>query len=219
MPWVESGPDGNRRLRTWDLDLNGGQRGPLAVPGVYTARITVGDHVLEAPVEVLKDPHSAGTLDDIRRQVAMSLRMRGDLDRIGGMIDRLEWIREQVEDAQAYFAKDSAASATEQAAKDFRARLLDVEGRLFDIHLSGAREDAFRNPMKLYGRMSALASDVGASSSDFPPTDQQAEVHGILLERLEEASRLMDALLAEDLPALNARLAERSFPVISDREE
>lgn len=216
MPWVMTGPDGSRRLRTWDLDLVGGQRGPLAVPGVYTARVTAGDRVMEAPVEVLDDPHSEGTVDDIRAQVAMALRMRDDLERIGRMVDRLEWIREQVEDAQAYFARDPSAEEAAGAAADFRAELLDVEGRLFDVHLTGAREDAFRNPMKLYGRMSALASDVSAYGADFGPTDQQLEVHAILLERLEEAGRLMDDLLAEDLPALNAKLAARQFPVISD---
>lgn len=41
----------------------------------------------------------------------------------------------------------------------------------------------------------------------------------ILLERLEEAQRLMDALLADDLPVLNAKLAERRFPVISDLQQ
>ncbi|MGD8319390.1 MAG: glycosyl hydrolase [Gemmatimonadota bacterium] len=219
LPWVEMGPDGTRRLRTWDLDVNGGLRGPLVVPGTYTARITVGDHVMETPVEVLKDPHSAGTLDDIKAQVALSLQLRGELEKAGSMIDHLEWIREQVEDAEAFFAKDSTATEAAQAARDFKAKLMDVEGRLFDVHLSGAREDAFRNPMKLYGRMGALASDVGASSADHKPTDQQVEVHGILLDRLNEASRLMDALLDQDLPALNAKLAERQFPVISDRQE
>jgi hypothetical protein len=29
----------------------------------------------------------------------------------------------------------------------------------------------------------------------------------------------MDALLSSDLPTLNAKLAERSFPIISDRNE
>ncbi len=219
MPWVEEGPDGNRRLRTWDLDISGGLRGPLVVPGTYTARVTAGGETLETPIEVLKDPHSAGTIDDIRAQVAMSLKMNKDLERIGGMVDRLEWVREQVEDAQAYFAKDSTAATTEGAAKDFRTKLLDVEGRLFDIHLSGSREDAFRNPIKLYGRMGALASDVGSSSADFKPTDQQVEVHGILVDRLDEASKLMDALLGNELSALNAKLAERQFPVISDRQQ
>jgi photosystem II stability/assembly factor-like uncharacterized protein len=219
MPWVEMGEDGNRRLRTWDLDLNGGQRGPRVVPGTFTARVTVGDRVMEGSFQVLKDPYSTGSLADIEVQVAMSLQMRGELERIGTMIDRLEWIREQVEDAQAFFGRDPSATEAAQAATDFRAQLLDVEGRLYDVNLSGAREDAFRNPMKLYGRMSALASDVGSNGSDFRPTDQQGEVHVILLERLEEAQRLMDALLADDLPVLNAKLAERRFPVISDLQQ
>jgi hypothetical protein len=190
------------------------------VPGTFTARVSVGGgRVMEGSFQVLKDPYSTGTLADIEAQVAMSLQMRGELERISTMIDRLEWIREQVEDAQAFFGKDPSSTEAAQAATDFRAQLLDVEGRLYDVNLSGAREDAFRNPMKLYGRMSALASDVGASGSDFRPTDQQGEVHVILLERLEEAQRLMDALLADDLPVLNAKLAERRFPVISDLQQ
>ncbi len=48
-----------------------------------------------------------------------------------------------------------------------------IAGSLYDIHLTGAREDAFRSPMKLYGRLSALASDIGGFGVDFKPTDQQ----------------------------------------------
>jgi len=72
--------------------------------------------------------------------------------------------------------------------------------------------------MKLYGRLSALASDVGANGADFRPTDQQNGVHDVLRQRLEDAARLMDALMRTDLPSLNAKLAERNAPVISDLE-
>jgi photosystem II stability/assembly factor-like uncharacterized protein len=218
-PWVRLEDDGTRRLRSWDLDLNGGQVGPLAVPGTYEVRVEAGGQRLTTHVEILKDPHSSGTLDDIRAQAAMSLALRGDLNRVGGMIDRLEWVRKQVEDAQARFRSDSTATEAAQAVDAFRDKLLDVEGRLFDIHLTGGREDAFRNPMKLYGRLSALASDVGANGADFRPTEQQTGVHAVLRQRLEEAARLLDALIATDLPALNAKLAARRAPVISDREQ
>lgn len=219
MPWIEMEQDQGRRLRTWDLDLNGGQVGPLAVPGMYTARITAGGEELETTFEVRKDPYSKGTLADIRRQVDMSLEMLADLERIGEMIDRLEWIREQVEDIQAIFGGDAQAQEIQDAATAFRDKLLDVEGRLFDVNLSRAREDAFRAPMKLYGRMSALSSDVGRNGADFRPTDQQREVHVILRERLDEASRLMDTLLSTDLPELNRRLQGQNVaPVISEEQ-
>jgi hypothetical protein len=219
MPWVSLGPDGTRRLRTWDLDLAGGQQGPLAAPGTYQVSVDVGGRHLTTSVEVLKDPHSAGTLADIQAQVALSLQLRTDLNRVGTMIDRMEWVRAQVEQTAKMLEDDTAATALYHATEAFHAKLLDVEGRLFDIHLSGSREDAFRNPMKLYGRLSALASDVGANGADFAPTEQQIGVHDVLRQRLDEASHLMDALLSSDLRSLNARLAEKNAPVISSQEE
>lgn len=215
MPWIAMEDDGTRRLRTWDLDLTGGQVGPLAVPGTYTARITVAGRTLETPVEVLKDPTSTGTLDDIRAQVALSLALRDDLEEMGRMIDRLEWIREQVEDLQDLGRVEADAEAVAEAAAQFRDKLLEVESSLFDLGLSGAREDAFRAPMKLYGRMSALGSDVSRFSADFAPTTQQGEVYDVLKARFVEAQAQMERLLQVDLPALNEQLRLRGIPIIS----
>ncbi len=215
MPWIAMEEDGTRRLRTWDLDLTGGQRGPLVVPGVYTARISAGGETVETAVEVLKDPNSSGTMEEIRAQVALSLALRDDLQEMGQMIDRLEWIREQIEDLQDLTRVEADAEAVAEAASQFREKLLEVEGRLFDLGLSGAREDAFRAPMKLYGRMAALGSDVGRFSADFAPTAQQHEVYEVLKERFTDAQGLMERLLRVDLPALNEQLRARGIPVIS----
>ncbi len=215
MPWIEMEQDGTRRLRTWDLDIAGGQVGPLAVPGVYPVRIRAGDETVETSVEVLKDPSSTGSLEDIRAQVALSLALRDDLGRIADMIDRIEWIREQVEDLRDLSRVEADAEAVAEAAAQFRTKLLDVEGRLFDLNLSGAREDAFRAPMRLYGRMGALGSDLGRFGADFAPTRQQQEVYDLLKARLTEAGDLLDRLLAVDLPALNEQLRARGIPIIS----
>ncbi|MFQ5537373.1 MAG: WD40/YVTN/BNR-like repeat-containing protein [Gemmatimonadota bacterium] len=215
MPWIPMEEDGTRRLRTWDLDLVGGQRGPLAPPGRYPVRIVAGGDTLTAAVEILKDPNSAGSVEDIRAQVALSLAIRDDLEEVGRRIDRLEWIREQVEDLQDLTRVDADAQAVADAATAFRQTLLDVEGRFFDLNLSGAREDAFRAPMKLYGRLAALGSDVGRFSADFAPTAQHREVYDVLKARLEEAGKLMDHLLQVELPALNDDLRTRRLPVIS----
>jgi hypothetical protein len=215
MPWIAMEDDGTRRLRTWDLDLTGGQRGPLAVPGIYTLRIEAAGEALETEVEVRKDPTSTGTLDEIRAQVALSLALRDDLQSMGEMINRLEWIREQVEDLQDLERIEADAEAVAEAAAQFREKLLEVESQFFDLGLSGAREDAFRAPMKLYGRMSALGSDVSRFSADFAPTNQQVEVYEVLKARFLAAQEQMDALLQIDLPALNEQLRLRGIPIIS----
>ena len=79
------------------------------------------------------------------------------------------------------------------------AEAIDVEGRLFDIKLTGAREDAFRNAMRLYGRLSALGADVGAFSADYRPPDQQGEVHDVLVERLIDIRQRFQVLQLLDL--------------------
>ena len=81
-----------------------------------------------------------------------------------------------------------------------------VAGKLYDIQLTGAREDAFRSPMKLYGRLSALASDINASGIDFKPTNQQGEVYQVLNGRLQKVKSEIDKLIEEDINAFNQKL-------------
>ncbi|MCH7564746.1 MAG: glycosyl hydrolase [Gemmatimonadetes bacterium] len=216
-PWVELGADGTRNLRTWDLDLNPGQRGPLVVPGLYEVRVSIGDEVVSKTVEVLKDPYSAGTMADIRTQVALSLRMRDQLNDMVDFVDRLEWARKQLEDVQGALARDSSASEIVTEARRAEELAVEVEGAFFDVQLTGAREDAFRAPMRLYGRFSALATDVGASSADFPPTTQQVAVHDVLTERLQAAMARAEAFFADELDRLNEMLSELGRPqIVSD---
>ena len=68
--------------------------------------------------------------------------------------------------------------------------------------------------MKLYGRLSALASDVGANGADFSPTTQQVEVHAVLRQRLENARELFRALMDSDAPAFRRLLSELGLPDI-----
>lgn len=218
MEWVPLGPDGWRPLRTWDLDLVRGQLGPRAVPGTYTVHVRAGEQEASGPLTLLKDPHSTASLADLAEQVAMSLVLRDEIDRIVTMINDLEWTRKQLDDVQTRFASDSTARALIDEAERAERAAIEVESRLFDIYLTGAREDAFRNPMKLYGRYSALAQDVGYSSADFRPTVPQREVHEVLQGRLEEAAERYRALVQGGLEALNALLRQRGLPAVVSEE-
>ena len=149
----------------------------------------------------------------------MSLEMRDELNDIVDMINEIEWLRFQLDGVQNRYEDDSTATAVIEAAEALEQQAIDAEGHLYDIHLSGAREDAFRAPMKLYGRLSALASDVGANGADFSPTTQQVEVHAVLRQRLENARELFRALMDTDAPAFRQMLAELGLPdIISMRE-
>jgi photosystem II stability/assembly factor-like uncharacterized protein len=225
-PWVQFGPDGARPLRSWDLDLVRGQMGPRVAPGSYTVRLAVGDTELSGPLTVLKDPGSEGSAETIRAQVEFSLGLRGHLNEVVDLINTLEWSRKQLEDLQGAIrdrqAGDTRAgggsaevlNALMMAVRRMEQRAISIESILFDVHLTGAREDAFRNPMKLYGRLSALASDVGGFGADFPPTDQQREVAAVLTERLEEAKVRAESFFGPEMETLNDRLRDARLPSV-----
>ncbi|MDH4043446.1 MAG: glycosyl hydrolase [Gemmatimonadota bacterium] len=216
--WVPLNDDGWRRLVVWDLDLS--TRGGLAPPGVYTIVVAVGADSATTSVEVRKDPYSTGTEADIRQQVELALELRADLDRTVDMINRIEWIKKQLADMRGILddkstVKDAdVAAALRDSARAVEDRAIEVAGALFDVNLTGAREDSFRAPMRLYGRLAALLSDVAENGADFPPTTQQLSVHDVLHARLDDAARAFEAWVTTDLARFRQRVRDADLPDI-----
>ena len=212
--WVRVGGDGTRPLVTWDLDLS--LRGPLVLPGTYTVQLVVADSntapvTATQPLTVLKDPNTTGTDTDVQAQGKLARTIRAEQDSVARMINRLEWVRKQVRDLAAQLrdsalVTDSAAKRIAALADSLDRRIVRVEGALFDVNLTGAREDAFRSPMQLYGRLAALQSDVAESGADFAPTAQQLAVHDVLAQRLADASARVADLMTKVVPQFSAEL-------------
>jgi hypothetical protein len=214
--FVRVGADGTRPLVTWDLDLS--LRGPLVLPGTYTVRVAVEDSAAHAaPVTatqsltVLKDPNTTATDADVQAQGKLARAIRGEEDSIARMINRLEWVRKQVRDLASQLrdsalVTDSGAKRIAGLADSLDRQIVRVEGALFDVNLTGAREDAFRNPMRLYGRLAALQSDMAENGADFAPTTQQLAVHDVLVARLGEATARFSDLMTKAVPAFAAEL-------------
>ena len=206
-PWVQLNGEGWRPLVTWDLDLWRGQFGPRVVPDNYRVKLIVGDEEFIREIEVLKDPTSEGTVKDIEEQVSFSLELRDAMNLAVTMINDVETIREELNEIIPKLSNKSDRKRAEELL--FSAKI--IAGSLYDIHLTGAREDAFRSPMKLYGRLSALASDIGGFGSDFSPTDQQREVFDIFDDRLEEVETKFKHFMEVEVKKLNVQLKKSEF--------
>ena len=203
-PWVETPPEG-RPVMTWG---SGRLRGPLVSPGTYTVRLTVAGQTFTQPLEVRKDPNTKGTLADIEAQEALSLRMQDELNLDVRMINRIEWTRRQLEDLRGALREGEGDDVVLAAADSLEDALLAVEGRLFDVHLTGGREDAFRHPMQLYGMYLEIMREVDGSG-DHPPTDQQNEVHDLLRGRLMDAQAGFNDVMGPKLETFNQLLRSR----------
>ncbi len=212
-PWVQLGGEGWRPLVTWDLDLMRGQYGPRVVPDAYRVKLLVDGAEYVRDLEVLKDPTTEGSLDDIRQQVAFSLELRNAMNQAVTMINEIEAIRAELDS----LAPRLTGQADTRRAEQLRQAAQAIAASLYDIHLTGAREDAFRSPMQLYGRLSALASDITGNGVDFRPTDQQREVKALFDQRLEAVSKRFSEFMEVEVGNFNARLKKSELQLKPDR--
>jgi photosystem II stability/assembly factor-like uncharacterized protein len=214
--WVKPGAKGWRPVVNWVSKPNDG---PVAAPGNFLVKLEANGKTLTQSLEVMPDPHSLGTVEDIAKEVGFELQLRDELSQAADMINHIEWTRKQVADLEKMLAANPQDSAALQAAKTFEQQAIALEGKLINVHLTGAREDAFRAPMQLYGRLANLLAELegtvgnGGSSADLPPTDQEIAVNKILAQRLAEARISFETFTKSLTPAFNNYLKSSRLTV------
>lgn len=207
--WEEKRFRGKDARAVFYYGIESPKKGPLVPPGTYTVKLTVEGKEFTRPVEVRKDPSSAGTPADIEAATRLSLALYRDIDDAAGMINRLEWTRKQVE-ALRKILKASEAPAGDLSAVDaFEKKARAVEDRLLAPTLAEADVKSFRGPLQLYLKLVWLQAESGSGggdvsgSADFAPTASELEVYRLLSDQLGEVRRDFDALYAKTVPAFN----------------
>ncbi|MCE2422225.1 MAG: sialidase [Gemmatimonadetes bacterium] len=181
----------------------------LQPPGKYTVRLRAADSVHEQPLTVLKDPNSAGTEADIAAQVAFLREVRQDAVAAGEAVERVEALRVQLATI-ARFADDGELL---EAVEVLRGRLVDLQMEMVDLRLTGQGQDGVRFEARLLQKIGYLTGAIAVA--DFPPTDQEMEVKGLLHEQLEAHLQALEQIMTGELEELNAMLRTRGMVVIA----
>ncbi len=204
-----------KRFReTWDREgwypmlswgTSGGFRGITVAPGTYTVKLAVNGKELSKELMVMKDPHSAGTPEDIKKLVAVQLELKEDINTITAMINSMEWMRKQITDIKCMLQENNLALTVIPAVNEFDGKIAAIEDEILQPYSREGDSKSFRFPNLLYSKLSVLAGDV-AQNIDFPPNEQQKEVHQLLKNQLEKYKEKFRELLENDLPVFNNTL-------------
>ena len=162
-PGVAFGPESIRYNEDgWrELDVEGsGGNGPLAVPGAYTVELDVGGRQLSTSLEVIKDPASAASEEDIGAQIDLALRIRDQVNVLTEMGNSIEWIRKQIDDLEDLVRDRADIVEVEEAAAAFDQKLIELERELYILRTTGASENLlrFRPAFSRISRCSAAMS-------------------------------------------------------------
>lgn len=196
--------------------VDGGPVVPMAPPGQYTVKLTVGEQELSQPLEVRKDPSSAGTLADIEQQLEMQLALRDDQNALVDMIDEAESVRVQLADLRALVAGRDDAAEIYEAIDALDEKIIAVEMNFMDLRLNGG-QDNLRYPRQLYAKIASLARYI--SGHDFAPTEAHRTVHEMYREKLGTYEAQLGEIRESDVAALNRMLQEKGLgPIITGKE-
>ena len=75
--------------------------GPIAAPGAYSVRLKVDGQTFTQPLTILSDPHAPGSAADIEASVKTLVRIRDDISHVSDLVNRIEWLRKQIEVIEA----------------------------------------------------------------------------------------------------------------------
>ena len=175
----------------FDLDIGPGLAPPMALPGIYTVELSIGKNKWEQKVQVLKDPDTKASINDIIKQHSFAMQLYSSIKTTLQMIEEIENHRSALlKIADSLADKKNEALVLEE-------ELWQIESKLHDINQTGSRQDIFRSPAQLLERFLSVSKESQVASADYPPTEQHQQVYKILAARLNDLKTKYDKLKQE----------------------
>ena len=199
-----------------DKTTDGVGRGPLAPPGSYQVRLTVGEQSQAQSFEMVKDPRVDATQEDFDAQFALMLQIRDKLSETHDNINKIRSTRSQVSEWARHAEGTAAQDAVSDAADSLKAKLDEIEGTLIQTEYKGAR-DRLHMPIRLNAKLAGLMPVV--SVGDYRPPQQAYAVLDHFTELLDTQFTALESVLDEDLDEFQNLLAELEIPAIVPRAE
>jgi photosystem II stability/assembly factor-like uncharacterized protein len=185
--------------------------GPLAVPGVYQVKLTVGDQSLTESWEWKKDPRLETSLEDFKAQFDLLIKIRDKLTEVNTSIIQLREVRKQIDDLLKKIEGNPDGGEIEEAGKNLKDKLKEVEDVLIQSK-SKSGQDPLNYPILLDNKIAALIGVV--SSADARPTDQSYTVFEELSDKADVEIGKLKAVLEMDLPSFNDLVRKANIPAV-----
>jgi hypothetical protein len=192
-------------------EYGGGARGPVAVPGHYQVRITVGDKTKTAGFDVKLDPRVNVSQADLEQQFNLLLQTRDELSRVYDTVNQIQDVRSQLSGLKRRLPQNVSAKTIGAAADDLEKKLVAVREELVNLDIS-ANEDSLAYPPQLDAKLAYLAMDMG--TADSAPTEAELRQFEKLKRQSEGLIGRWEELQQRDLAAFQKLAAEGSLSTV-----
>ncbi len=176
--------------------------GPRVVPGRYSVRLTRGEKVYTAPLEIAMDPRARYTLDDRRAQFDLAQKIAGMLNRMSETVTSILRVRDA---ANARAARVDSSDPLKAQLTGLAAAADKLRTRIVATKEGGA----ITGEERLREYLTGLYGDV--NRYDGRPTDSQVARAEALGRDLDDVIREWNTLTGRELAPLNEKLAAKKL--------
>lgn len=179
-----------------------GNAGPAALPGVYTARMTVDGTSYEQDFEVKMNPRAVAdgvTMADLQERFDFAMQIRDRVSQANEAVIRIRRMKEQIEARQE--AADNAE--LQELGDQVEEKLGAVEQEVYQVR-NQSNQDPLNFPIKLNNKIAALLGIV--ERGETRPTDQSYDVFEKLTGELDAQLEILTIIIQQDVAQLNELL-------------
>ena len=189
-----------------------GPQGPLALPGKYIVKLTVGNQVQTQPMEILIDPRvKSMNPGDLEKQFELAMQVRDANIDLHRAVNHIRQMRAELKSLQQRFGSEPALKPLLAQADALDKKMTPVEEQLIQVNMKGSEANlAF--PNMLNEQFDSFSSSVQAG--DGAPPQQQYEVFKMLRGQLDQQLAAWKQILSVDVPAFNSLVQSTNVPVL-----
>ena len=190
----------------------GSTRGPVAIPGTYTVKLTANGKTQTKAFNLVKDPRMATTPAEFESQLALSLQIRDKLSQTNQAVIDIREAKRQLSYYTSMWRDNPGAKTLMDTAVDLIKKLSALEAELYQVK-NQAFEDPLNYPIKINNRLASLL--VVVQDSDSAPTRQSQSVSEELMSEANVHIRAAEKLLREDVATFNKLVKDSNIPAVT----
>ncbi len=185
--------------------------GPIASPGTYQVRLTVGDETQTQSFVIEKDPRVQATQAHLDAQFALLCRIRDKVTETHATIKMLRAVRTQAEEWEKRASDEKVNPAIAEHIATLKERLAPIEEDLIQTQAK-VRSDTLNFPVKMNSKLAGVYGAV--AGADAAPTKQSIAVFESLAGRADAHRKTLDEIVDRDVAALNTMIRDAHIPAI-----
>ena len=186
--------------------------GPKALPGTYMVELSKNEKKKTQQFNILKDPRSSASLEDMQAQFNFIKEVRDKLTDIHLALKNVTKAREQIGRLKESISDKKAHKELLEFAEKISKEITVIENNLYQTK-SKSSQDPLNFPIKLNNKLGHLNSL--SSIGDFRPTDQAVAFKNEIEKLIDKELSDLNKIFNDDIKELNRKVRESNIDLIN----